>query len=48
MYATHDFIDEQPCFNCGAILPYYELKQVNAKQLWCEYCLDELYQPETI
>lgn len=47
MYATHDYVEEKKCAGCGALVPYYEVVDVLGK-LVCEYCLDEMYQPEDI
>lgn len=47
MYITHDYIEEKECSNCQGVVPYFELKEAGGR-LVCEYCLDEMYQPETI
>lgn len=50
MYATHDSIEEIECDYCKGKVPYYDIIVLILweKKNICEYCLDEMYQPETI
>lgn len=52
MYITHDSIEQKECTLCLEKVPYYDIKQViltnGLTKEVCEYCVDELYNPQDI
>lgn len=51
MYITHDYTEEIKCDYCEGKVPYYEIKEIETItgiKMICEWCLEEMYQPEDI